>query len=145
MAGLVDLGSALGGPLIQVAKDVLNRVLPREKMSEKEAADAELQMEMALRNFDYAPILGQLQINLEEAQSQKLFVSGWRPYIGWVCGTALLYHFLAQPCLAFLIAWYKWQTPPLPAFDMGSLMTILLGMLGLAGARTYEKVKGVSK
>jgi hypothetical protein len=132
---IAEVGGLLNG--------ILKRVLP-EKMSELEKAQIQQAASQELLRADWGALAGQLEINKAEASSSSLFVAGWRPYVGWVCGSALAYHFMLQPCLAFLIALYKWQAPPLPAFDMGSLMTILLGMLGLAGARTYEKVKGVA-
>jgi Holin of 3TMs, for gene-transfer release len=102
------------------------------------AIDAEL------ATLEATLLQGQMAINLAEAQSTNLFVSGWRPFIGWVCGSSLAYTFMIQPLIAFVIGVYAWKLPPLPTLDTGSLMTILLGMLGLGGMRTYEKIKGVS-
>lgn len=87
----------------------------------------------------------QIEVNKVEAASTSLFVAGWRPFCGWVCGSALAYNFILQPFLAFFITLYKWQAPPLPSLDIGALMTVLLGMLGLGGLRSYEKVQGVSR
>lgn len=84
---------------------------------------------------------GQLEINKIEAASERLFVSGWRPFIGWVCGVAFCYHFIIQPILAFIIA-NSGGDVKLPQFDMNALFTVLMGMLGLGGLRTLEKVKG---
>lgn len=83
----------------------------------------------------------QIAVNQVEAQSPDRFVSGWRPFIGWVCGVAFAYHYVAQPFLAFLFAAAD-HVVQLPAFDMGDLLTVLLGILGLGGMRTFEKVKG---
>lgn len=101
--------------------------------------------EMEIRKLDLAPLLGQLDINKEEAKHESLFVAGWRPGIGWVCGAAFAYHYLGQPLAIFVIAVMHWTPPaPIPTFDMGSLLTVLLGMLGLGGLRSYEKLKGVN-
>lgn len=89
--------------------------------------------------------LAQIEVNKTEAASSSLFKGGWRPFIGWVCGTAFAYHFVLQPLLLFIIAVYKVDVPSLPVFDMSSLLTVLMGMLGLGGLRTYEKFKGVTK
>ena len=89
--------------------------------------------------------LAQIEVNKAEAASNSVFKGGWRPFIGWVCGTAFAYHFVLQPLLVFIIAVYGLQVPDLPEFDMASLMTVLGGMLGLGGLRTFEKAKGVSK
>ena len=88
---------------------------------------------------------GQLEINKAEAQHKSIFVAGWRPFIGWTCGVALCWHFVLQPIVMFLSAYIGFQIPELPEFDMGSLMTILGGLLGLGGLRTYEKQKGLTK
>jgi len=89
--------------------------------------------------------LAQIEVNKAEAASSSVFKGGWRPFIGWVCGTAFAYHFVLQPLLVFIIAVYGLQVPDLPDFDMASLMTVLGGMLGLGGLRTFEKAKGVAK
>jgi len=89
--------------------------------------------------------LAQIEVNKAEAASASVFKGGWRPFIGWVCGTAFAYHFVLQPLLVFIIAVYGLQVPDLPEFDMASLMTVLGGMLGLGGLRTFEKAKGVAK
>jgi phenylpyruvate tautomerase PptA (4-oxalocrotonate tautomerase family) len=89
--------------------------------------------------------LSQIQVNKEEAKSRSIFVAGWRPFIGWTCGVALAYHFVLAPIIIFGTTVFGVQIPELPVFDMDSLMTVLLGMLGLGGLRTYEKSKGLTK
>lgn len=79
----------------------------------------------------------QTKINEIEAQHRTVFVAGWRPFIGWVCGVALAYNFVIRDLFIWAI---KPETVP-PALQMEHLMTVLLGMLGLGGLRTYEKVK----
>jgi len=88
---------------------------------------------------------GQLAINAEEAKSKNIFVAGWRPFVGWTCGLALFAHFLLFPCADVVTAYLGYEPPKYPAFDMDTLMTVLLGMLGLGGLRTYEKQKGLTK
>jgi hypothetical protein len=88
---------------------------------------------------------GQLEINKAEATHRSIFVSGWRPFVGWTCGIALCWHFVLAPFTMFVCAYLSVQIPELPTFDMGSLMTVLMGMLGLGGLRTYEKQKGLTK
>jgi hypothetical protein len=79
----------------------------------------------------------QTKINEIEAQHRTVFVAGWRPFIGWVCGIALAYNFVIRDLFIWLI---KPDIVP-PALQMEHLMTVLLGMLGLGGLRTYEKIK----
>lgn len=88
---------------------------------------------------------GQLEVNKVEASHRSPLVAGWRPFIGWVCGVALAWHFVLSPVILFLAAWFNVVLPALPEFDMGSLMTVLMGMLGLGGLRTFEKSKGLTK
>jgi hypothetical protein len=89
--------------------------------------------------------LAQIEVNKAEAASGSVFKGGWRPFIGWVCGVAFLYHFVLQPLLLFAIAVAGVQLPALPEFDMGTLLTVLGGLLGLGSLRTFEKTKGVTK
>ena len=77
------------------------------------------------------------RINEIEEQHRTVFVAGWRPFIGWVCGVALAYNFVIRDLFIWAI---KPETVP-PALQMEHLMTVLLGMLGLGGLRTYEKLK----
>ena len=88
---------------------------------------------------------GQLAINAEEAKSRNVFVARWRPFIGWTCGIALCWHFVLAPVTMFICAYLVVEIPELPTFDMGSLMTVLMGMLGLGGLRSFEKYKGLTK
>lgn len=83
----------------------------------------------------------QAQINALEAQ-QGPFRGGWRPFIGWTCGAALAYHFIARPVVPWLFLVNGYTVPALPPLNMNELMTITTGMLGLAGLRTFERQKG---
>ena len=89
--------------------------------------------------------MAQILTNREEAKHRSIFVAGWRPFIGWTCGVALAYHFIFAPLIVFGVAWSGATLPEIPAFDMDSLMTVLLGMLGLGGMRSFEKAKGLTK
>ena len=93
-------------------------------------------------------VQGQLDINKTEAKHGSIFVAGWRPFIGWTCGVALAWNFIIQP----LLLWGAWVFPEIapdistaPKLDTDELMTVLLGMLGLGGLRTYEKRLGVAR
>ena len=82
----------------------------------------------------------QIEVNKIEAGQTNVFVSGWRPFIGWTCGVALCYHFVLQPFLTFVL--FSMGKPmELPVFDMSTLTTVLLRMLGLGGMRSFEKTK----
>ena len=131
--------------LFPVIGKVLDRVLPDKAVSEA----AKLQMfelvqkgELAHLDSEVKLAMGQIEINKEEAKSSSLLVSGWRPAVGWVCVFGLAYTFLAQP----LLSWYSGiKTIPVPPpLDVGDLMTLLAGLLGLGSLRTYEKVQKVA-
>ena len=87
----------------------------------------------------------QIEVNKMEAQSRHWFVASWRPFIGWACGIALMWHFVLSQFILFFATMFGYSLPALPEFDMGSLMTVLMGMLGLGGLRTFEKYKQISK
>lgn len=89
--------------------------------------------------------MAQVETNKVEAAHRSIFVAGWRPFIGWTCGISLAWHFVLSPVVVFVTTWIGLKTPALPAFDMDSLMTVLLGMLGLGGLRTFEKHKGIAR
>tara|TARA_B110000483_G_C18047667_1_gene485195 strand:- start:110 stop:511 length:402 start_codon:yes stop_codon:yes gene_type:complete len=89
--------------------------------------------------------LAQVEVNKAEASSNSVWKGGWRPFVGWVCGAAFAYHFVLQPLAIFGFGIYGVKVPVLPDFDMGQLMTVLMGMLGLGGLRSFEKTKGVAK
>ena len=89
--------------------------------------------------------LAQIAVNKEEAASGSLFKGGWRPFVGWVCGVAFCYHFILQPLVIFIVAIAGVDIPDLPNFQMNTLLTVLGGLLGIGGLRTYEKQKGLTK
>ena len=135
------------GPVSDLINTVLKRVLPPEKMSEGDRAKLEAEITLELAKQDFQGLLGQLEINKVEAGSTNWFVAGWRPAVGWICASAFAWHFVIEPLLAFtLVAVFHWSLgADLPKFDMESLLTVLLGMLGLGGLRTFEKYKEVSR
>ena len=86
----------------------------------------------------------QIEVNKTEAQSRSWWIAGWRPATGWICALAMGYHFIIQPFLIFFLALFGMKMD-LPSFDMDTLMTVLLGMLGLGTLRTVEKSKKLTK
>jgi len=121
-------------------------IKPVSKILDKFVADKDLKAKLQheLDTEIHRANLAQIDVNKAEASHKSLFVAGWRPFVGWVCAGALAYHFILQPILVFAISVYGISIT-LPEFDMGSLMTILMGMLGLGGLRTLEKVQKVSR
>lgn len=102
-------------------------------------------LELQFKQLEQALSNGQIAINKEEAKHPSIFVAGWRPFIGWVCGMSLMFHFIVFPTTMWILAIFSIAVPNPPIFDMQSLMTILGGLLGLGGLRTFEKVKNVER
>ena len=127
--------------LVPAVSNVLDKVVEdkdqKAKLAHEIATLAEKQAHDAA--------MAQVEVNKAEAQHRSIFVAGWRPFIGWVCGIALAYHFVLAPLIVFGVAWSGVEIPEIPTFDMDSLMTVLLGMLGLGGMRSFEKSKGLTK
>lgn len=90
----------------------------------------------------------QTDIDKVEAASSSLFVAGWRPFVGWCCGGAFAYQFIAQPLLSWLanliVVNLGGTVPILPTLDTSQLTTVLLGMLGLGAMRSYDKTQGAT-
>jgi len=124
LAKLLGLNSGGQSSLGEFAKDI------REAIKGKEI-DPDKMMDL---------VKVQSEINKMEAQHRSVFVAGWRPFIGWICGLALAYNFIIRD----VIAWVSPDIMP-PAIQMDQLITILLGMLGLGGLRTFEKIKDKTK
>ncbi len=91
------------------------------------------------------PSLAQIELNKIEASHRSIFVAGWRPFIGWVCGFALAYIFMARDLIARVIVNTGAQASLPPDLAMGELMTVLLGMLGLGTFKTAEKFGGKAR
>lgn len=130
--------------VVGIAGKVLDRIFP-DPVAQANARLELLKMqqsgEIEQLHADVQLATNQAEINKEEAKSTNIWVSGWRPFIGWVCGSGLAVQFLVGPMATFL-AGLMGHVLLFPVLDMGTLLTLLLGMLGLGGMRTYEKIKG---
>ena len=104
-----------------------------------------MQAQAMLDKIAQQPQVLQTEINKIEAAHPSLFVAGWRPAVGWVCVMGLAWNFLVQPLLAWTGFFFGVSLDNAPRLDITELMTILAGMLGLAGLRTHEKGRGVSR
>jgi hypothetical protein len=127
-----------GFDLIKTGLDKLFPDADLELKGKLEAAASEI-------NNSYQLQLSQLEINKVEAGSTSIFVSGWRPAIGWVCGVSLLYAALVEPIARFVATVLFTYTGLFPIINTELTLQILLGLLGLAGMRSFEKSKGVTK
>ena len=135
-----DLGSIIGSNVGDAIAKVIGlfKVDPTVALENSEKIE-ELKANLQGKLVDQ--ISAQIDVDKAEAANANMFVAGWRPFIGWVCGVGLLTQFLINPFATFIAALFK-HPIVFPALDLGTLLTLLFGMLGLGGMRTYEKVQG---
>ena len=91
------------------------------------------------------PALAQTEINKIEAQHRSLFVSGWRPFIGWVCGVNLAYLVCVRDWITWGFTVFKVELPIPPAIGVDMTVELVIALLGLGSLRTVEKLKGRAK
>lgn len=130
--GISEVMKGIGG----LAKDIRSAItgdLPPEKKAE---------VEQKLLELEFASQKAQTDINIEEAKHKNVFVAGWRPFIGWICGVALFYHFIGHPMLIWTTSVFKLNIIP-PVLNTEGLLSLVFAMLGMGGLRTFEKVKNV--
>ena len=127
MADLTGLGA-----VSDLVGTVVNKIWPDKSEAEKQQLAAAVMV-----------VQGQLDINKVEAANPAVFVSGWRPFIGWVCGAACAWNWIGLPIAKMGLTLWG-HSFDLAAADLTEMMPVLLGMLGLGGLRTIEKIKGVA-
>jgi hypothetical protein len=125
--------------LLDIGGKVFDRVFP----DPAQAAAAKLELMKLQQSGELTQIAGQIDINKIEAASSSVFVSGWRPAIGWVCGAGFAVQFVIGPLAEWGSA-LAGHPVKFPQMDTGTMMPLLLGMLGLGGMRTAEKMQGVA-
>lgn len=128
------------GPLFDIAGKILDRVIPDKAAAEK----AKLDLLTQAQTQEFSLALEQIKVNLAEAQHPSIFVAGWRPFIGWVCGMGLMWNFLGYPLANWAIELWKPEFTP-PALLSENLIELTLAMLGMAGLRSWEKWKGIAR
>jgi len=139
--------------IIGSAVSAITNLIDNLHTSDKEKFDAEIELRrigLQEQIIEAQLIAGQQQTNAVEAQHHSLFVAGWRPAIGWIGAVSLCYQFVLYPLLIWGWTWMQAQgwvprelAPP-PLLDAEALWVIVTGMLGIAGMRSVEKVKGVA-
>lgn len=130
--------------LVSLLPEILDKVLPdKAKADEAKIRLLELAQkgELAVLDADLKLALGQMEINKTEAATD-LFRGGWRPAAGWTCVAGLFYQFILSPIMPWVFNAFGSTLPAMPPIDNDTLMTLLGGLLGLGGLRTFERVKG---
>jgi hypothetical protein len=131
---------ALGiGAIADLAKDLVGRFFPDKTETEK----ANMALILTTMQNQMAMNQGQMDINKLEAQNPSIFVSGWRPFVGWVCGGACAWNWLGLPICNFIAAAFHHELKISPA-DLSQMLPLLMGLLGMGALRTYEKTQGVA-
>ncbi len=127
-----------GGDVVKSVGETLDNLFT----SDEERLEAEREVMKARRNFDYLESklvadqnIAQMEVNKQEAKG-NFFQAGWRPSIGWIGATCLAYQFVLYP----LLLWLPVENPP-PPMDYTMVYTIITGMLGIAGMRSFDKAR----
>jgi hypothetical protein len=128
------------GPIISVVSSVLDKVIPDNNAKEKAKAD----IEKALIDNAAQINIAQAETNKIEANHRSVFIAGWRPFLGWVCGIGFSWIFVLNPILQWGLALYGINAV-LPQLQTDVLMELTIALLGLAGLRSWEKSKGITK
>ena len=126
--------------LIPALTTLLDKLIPDPQA----AAAAKLEMLKLQQTGELAQITGQLEINKIEASNPSMFVSGWRPAVGWVCCAACMWNWIGLPIALSVSALLGKQLQLAPA-DLSEMMPVLFGLLGLGTLRTFERVKDVAR
>jgi len=124
--------------------EIGGKVIDRVWADPVQASAARLELIKIQQSGELAQIVGQMDINKAEAANPHLFVAGWRPFIGWVCGSGFAVQFVIGPLGEWVSALAGHQVN-FPQMDLGTMMPLLFGMLGLGAYRTAEKIQGVTK
>jgi hypothetical protein len=125
---------------ISAGFDFVGKVIDKLFPDKTKADEIKAQLKTLDLSQEFQLTMGQLLINQEEAKHESIFVAGWRPFIGWVCGVAMAYYYILQPFLIWIFDVYGIDSS-MPALNSGELMTVLLGMLGLGAMRSFDKSK----
>lgn len=121
----------------ELAKDIRIAITGKDPVKMAEIEGKLLEMEFVAQK-------AQTDINLIEAQNPSLFVAGWRPFIGWICGLGVFYHFIGFSLMEWSIRVFRLNIEP-PKLDTDGLLGLVIALLGMGGLRTFEKVRGVNR
>lgn len=131
LAGIVALS-----PLISGIMGIINKVVADKDTQ----AQIEREITMYTLTSDFQNAMAQVDLAKVDQASNSLWQAGWRPFVGWVCGISFCWHYVFVPIILFIGSAFGHQIP-LPIFSAETMMTVLFGMLGLGGYRTYEKLQ----
>uniref|UniRef100_UPI002601D2BF 3TM-type holin n=1 Tax=uncultured Paraglaciecola sp. TaxID=1765024 RepID=UPI002601D2BF len=128
-------------PMISPIVGKLIDLIPDKNARAKAKEDFEKDLLEAVTQASNA----QAKINEVEAAHSSVFVAGWRPFIGWICGVGLAWAYIVQPVVLWYISVAHPGISTIPQISTDGLYQLVLAMLGMGGLRTLEKMKGVSR
>tara|TARA_R110000796_G_scaffold152886_1_gene269278 strand:+ start:2452 stop:2865 length:414 start_codon:yes stop_codon:yes gene_type:complete len=136
------LANLLGGDLVKSVGGIIDSL----HTSQEEKDNAKIKFKEIEAQINKT----QSDINLADSKSVAGGISGmlqrsWRPLIGMSCALAIFWEYVLKQFLMFIIATFNLETAPLPELDVGTLMPLVISLLGMSGIRSFEKFKGVSK
>jgi roadblock/LC7 domain-containing protein len=126
--------------LLPAMGTLIDRLIPDRAAADKAKAEMELQLVQAAN----AAAMAQIEVNKIEAGHSSVYVAGWRPFIGWVCGAGIAWAFVVAPVASWALLVLGIKTE-LPAIQFDHLFELVLAMLGIGGLRTFEKLRGVAR
>lgn len=125
-------------PILEMGQKAIERLFPDKEAQRK----AEAEYLLLLQEQDFKKVIAQLEVNAREAQHPTIFVAGWRPFVGWVCGFGFAYATVVHNLLEWVSLNHGWQKPP--AIDTEILVYVLCALLGVSGMRSWEKKQGIA-
>lgn len=131
--------------ILNIGSSIIDKIWPdKDKADQVKLEMFKAQQAGQLQEIanQFSITMEQVKVNAEEAKHNSIFVSGWRPFVGWICGFALGYNYILFPFIAWAAKWADSGAPTMPALDSGELMTLLFGMLGLGAMRSFDKKTG---
>jgi len=133
------------GSVFDFGSKVIDKIFPDKDAADKAKLEMlKLQQEGVFKELElqFAAAKDQVEVNKVEAASESIFVAGWRPAVGWVCVSAYAFNYIVMPLANWIVLFGDINAPAIVALDTGELTTLLFGMLGIGGLRTFEKIKG---
>lgn len=134
MSFIANLFSKAGKDTVSSAFNGVSNILDEVITTKEERAKVDIEFNKL-----------QTEINKLESQNASVFVSGWRPFVGWVCATGLGFNYVIRPIMNYVILLLNNGVPTMDTMSMSEMLTLLTGMLGFGALRSYEKRKNKAR
>lgn len=130
------------GSVFDFGGKIIDKIFPDKDAADKaklEMLKLQQQGEFKELDLEYGNRAQQIAVNIEEAKNGSVFVSGWRPFVGWICGSALAYNYIVMPFIVWMTKCFFPNVPEMPTLNNGELMALLSGLLGIGAFRSIDK------